>query len=164
MDQENYPELPRSQSCATLAHRERLVDIGRKQSDPTARTPKPKERIQQAVPIQEAQSYRNAVVTTLPPSSIQPDPSRHSAASLKVHFRSMDDVSEDCPTDCDHNNLGHSSDCPHQRILLGKKLYFISVLKKKKSGQSNYIRWENSFTAASGSIVCKNVCARSGAE
>ena len=128
-------QLPRSQSWAVLRQVERLGGE-RKQSDPCARgaSVRPKEAAgasdtAESVPIQEAQSYRR--------SELQPDgvkrllieslveqrrqnlqePSRHSAASLKVHFRSMDDISNDnefddnnCTPDCDYN--GHSIDCP----------------------------------------------------
>jgi len=104
--------LNRSQSCAVF--RPSMVDrvTIRKQSDPfiddalTANG-----HLSEPLPLHEAHSYRATTELTgggavkrarpvlLETLTEQATASRHSAASLKVHFRSLDDISSDNQVD-----------------------------------------------------------------
>ena len=109
--------LARSQSWAVIRHVERL---GTERKGSVADEDHGDAVL--AVPIQEAQSYKPdktseaAAVRRLMETLTEPA-ARHSAASLKVHFRcSLDDIGNDNDDDDDNNSSlnGGAVDCSYR--------------------------------------------------
>ena len=117
--------MPRSRSLAIIKEN---MSTTRKQSDPfvqqvtTQATP--------LTPIHEAQSYKLADqcpiadkaeligVKRLLETLLEPEhstPSRHSAASLKVHFRSLDDISNEDEADETVQEFANEASAAFQR-------------------------------------------------